>query len=70
MQVNIVICKVLQYASPNSAMHGKEVNGFIQGHTENVEEIKDPREVVETYRRSMQLAKKAGFDGVELLAQG
>ncbi|WZH45741.1 uncharacterized protein QYS62_006809 [Fusarium acuminatum] len=40
------------------------------GHTENVEEIKDPQEVVETYRRSMQLAKKAGFDGVELLAQG
>jgi hypothetical protein len=32
--------------------------------------IEDPREVVEIYRRSAQLAKEAGFDGVELLAQG
>lgn len=27
-------------------------------------------EIIEQYRRSVQLAKEAGFDGVELLAQG
>lgn len=41
-----------------------------QGHTDNVEAIQDPRTVVETYRHSLLLAKKAGFDGTELLAQG
>ncbi|KAL4881646.1 hypothetical protein BJY04DRAFT_227725 [Aspergillus karnatakaensis] len=40
------------------------------GHTGNVVAIEDPREVVETFRHSLQLAKKAGFDGSELLAQG
>ncbi|KAI1243823.1 hypothetical protein MGN70_013689 [Eutypa lata] len=40
------------------------------GHTDNIEAIEDPREAVELYRRSAVLAKKAGFDGVELLAQG
>ncbi|KAL4964204.1 uncharacterized protein BDV14DRAFT_209516 [Aspergillus stella-maris] len=40
------------------------------GHTDNIEAIKDPREFVEMYRRAVVLAKKAGFDGVELLAQG
>lgn len=41
-----------------------------QGHTENITEIQDPRELVDLYQRSVALAKKAGFDGVELLAQG
>lgn len=41
-----------------------------QGHTDNVEAIQDPRTVVGTYRHSLLLAKKAGFDGTELLAQG
>lgn len=41
-----------------------------QGHTDNVETIQDPQTVVETYRRSLMLAKKADFDGAELLAQG
>ncbi|RAH44903.1 FMN-linked oxidoreductase [Aspergillus brunneoviolaceus CBS 621.78] len=40
------------------------------GHTDNVEEIKNPRDVIDTYRHSVLLAKNAGFDGVELLAQG
>ncbi|KAL0933850.1 nadh:flavin oxidoreductase nadh oxidase [Colletotrichum truncatum] len=40
------------------------------GHTENVAAIDDPREIVNLYQRSCQLAKEAGFDGVELLAQG
>ncbi|KAI0131939.1 hypothetical protein BJ170DRAFT_679837 [Xylariales sp. AK1849] len=40
------------------------------GHTENITKIKDPREVVEQYRHSVNLAKNAGFDGVELLSQG
>ncbi|RDW63059.1 uncharacterized protein DSM5745_10170 [Aspergillus mulundensis] len=40
------------------------------GHTNNIQAIKDPRDVIETYRHSVMLAKKAGFDGVELLAQG
>jgi hypothetical protein len=41
-----------------------------QGHTDNVEAIQDPRTIVETYRHSLLLAKRAGFDGTELLAQG
>ncbi|KAJ4249769.1 hypothetical protein NW762_012111 [Fusarium torreyae] len=40
------------------------------GHTENVEAITDVRDIIEAYKRSCQLAKSAGFDGVELLAQG
>ncbi|KAL4904753.1 hypothetical protein BDW74DRAFT_185346 [Aspergillus multicolor] len=40
------------------------------GHTSCIEAIRDPRDVIETYRHSVALAKKAGFDGVELLAQG
>ncbi|KAF5001080.1 hypothetical protein FGRMN_1274 [Fusarium graminum] len=40
------------------------------GHTGNVEAISDVQEVIQTYKRSCQLAKSAGFDGVELLAQG
>ncbi|OJJ55009.1 hypothetical protein ASPSYDRAFT_93033 [Aspergillus sydowii CBS 593.65] len=40
------------------------------GHTDNVTAIEDPAEVVETYRHSLLLARKAGFDGAELLAQG
>lgn len=32
------------------------------------EAIKDPRQVVEQHRRTAQLAKEAGFDGVELHA--
>ncbi|KAG4291359.1 hypothetical protein FPRO06_03245 [Fusarium proliferatum] len=41
-----------------------------QGHTDNIEAITDVKSVVDTYRRSCELAKLAGFDGVELLAQG
>ncbi|RAH76998.1 FMN-linked oxidoreductase [Aspergillus japonicus CBS 114.51] len=40
------------------------------GHTENVEEIENPRDVIDTYRNAVLLARHAGFDGVELLAQG
>ncbi|KAH7222532.1 uncharacterized protein BKA55DRAFT_697308 [Fusarium redolens] len=40
------------------------------GHTDNVEAITDVQAVIETYRRSCELARSAGFDGVELLAQG
>ncbi|KAF4435126.1 flavo nadh-dependent oxidoreductase [Fusarium acutatum] len=40
------------------------------GHTDNIEAITDVQAVVDTYRRSCELAKTAGFDGVELLAQG
>ncbi|RDW84087.1 Aldolase-type TIM barrel [Aspergillus mulundensis] len=42
----------------------------VPGHTENITEIQDPQALVEQYRRSVALAKKAGFDGVELLSQG
>ncbi|KAI1051036.1 hypothetical protein LB506_010894 [Fusarium annulatum] len=41
-----------------------------KGHTDNIEAITDVKSVVDTYRRSCELAKLAGFDGVELLAQG
>ncbi|KAL2214448.1 FMN-linked oxidoreductase [Sarocladium strictum] len=40
------------------------------GHTANITVIQNPRGVVETYRKSSILAKMAGFDGIELLAQG
>ncbi|KXH68675.1 hypothetical protein CSAL01_08563 [Colletotrichum salicis] len=40
------------------------------GHTHNITEIEDPRDFVNMYRRSAVLARKAGFDGIELLAQG
>ncbi|KAH8901377.1 FMN-linked oxidoreductase [Thozetella sp. PMI_491] len=40
------------------------------GHTDKVTSIENPRDVVEQYRHSVRLAKKAGFDGVELLALG
>lgn len=44
----------------------------LQGHTENITVIEDTSatKIIEQYRRSVQLAKEAGFDGVELLAQG
>jgi 2,4-dienoyl-CoA reductase-like NADH-dependent reductase (Old Yellow Enzyme family) len=32
--------------------------------------VSDPTTIIETYRRAALLAKKAGFDGVELLCQG
>jgi hypothetical protein len=41
-----------------------------QGHTTNIEPIDDPREIIATYVNSVQLAKAAGFDGIELNAQG
>ncbi|KAH8767476.1 hypothetical protein F5883DRAFT_671114 [Diaporthe sp. PMI_573] len=40
------------------------------GHTDNIKAIENPRDVIEKYRNSVMLARKAGFDGVELLAQG
>ncbi|KAL3454994.1 hypothetical protein BJX64DRAFT_94578 [Aspergillus heterothallicus] len=40
------------------------------GHSRNITEIDDPKMIAEQYRRSVSLAKKAGFDGVELLSQG
>ncbi|KAM5345156.1 hypothetical protein ACJ41O_011018 [Fusarium nematophilum] len=40
------------------------------GHTANVEAIGDVDGVIGTYRRACELAKSAGFDGVEFLAQG
>ncbi|WQF84270.1 Putative NADH:flavin oxidoreductase/NADH oxidase, aldolase-type TIM barrel, oxidoreductase Oye [Colletotrichum destructivum] len=40
------------------------------GHTDNITEIENPSDVIETYRHSAKLAKRSGFDGVELLAQG
>ncbi|PSN59476.1 FMN-linked oxidoreductase [Corynespora cassiicola Philippines] len=40
------------------------------GHTANITEIQNPREILEQYRHSVSLAKEAGFDGVEILAQG
>ncbi|PYI03523.1 flavo protein NADH-dependent oxidoreductase [Aspergillus sclerotiicarbonarius CBS 121057] len=40
------------------------------GHTHNLTEIDDPKAIVEQFRRSVTLAKRAGFDGIELLSQG
>lgn len=42
----------------------------MQGHTDNIKAIENPREVIQKYRRAVTLAQEAGFDGVELLAQG
>ncbi|KAF6810389.1 hypothetical protein CSOJ01_06330 [Colletotrichum sojae] len=41
-----------------------------KGHTENITEIERPSDVVGIYRRAASLARSAGFDGIELLAQG
>ncbi|KAK5400808.1 hypothetical protein LTR06_011229 [Exophiala xenobiotica] len=40
------------------------------GHTKNIMEIKNPKEIVEQFRTSVKLAKQASFDGIELLSQG
>ncbi|RMJ07955.1 hypothetical protein CDV36_012442 [Fusarium kuroshium] len=40
------------------------------GHTTNITEIDRPQDIIDQYRRSVTLAKKAGFDGIELLSQG
>ncbi|KAH7112103.1 hypothetical protein B0J11DRAFT_542664 [Dendryphion nanum] len=40
------------------------------GHSRNITEISDPEEIIGQYRNSATLAKKAGFDGIEILAQG
>ncbi|PVI04537.1 FMN-linked oxidoreductase [Periconia macrospinosa] len=40
------------------------------GHSRNVTEITDPKEIIEQYKNSVKLAKQAGFDGIEILAQG
>ncbi|KAK6956937.1 hypothetical protein Daesc_002219 [Daldinia eschscholtzii] len=40
------------------------------GYTTNITEIGDPKFIVEQYKNSVTLAKLAGFDGIELLAQG
>ncbi|KAF4449506.1 putative NADPH2 dehydrogenase chain OYE2 [Fusarium austroafricanum] len=42
----------------------------VPGHTANLEAIVDIQAVIDTYRRACKLAKSAGFDGVEFLAQG
>ncbi|RAK98714.1 FMN-linked oxidoreductase [Aspergillus ibericus CBS 121593] len=40
------------------------------GHTHNITEMDHPRDIVEKFRHSVTLAKKARFDGIELLSQG
>lgn len=43
---------------------------LLKGHTENITEIDDPKEIVKQFQHSVTLAKEAGFDGIELLSQG
>lgn len=43
---------------------------YPKGHTENITEIENVKDIVEQYRTSCVLAKEAGFDGIELLSQG
>lgn len=50
--------------------HVVMANLQMQGHTHSITEIPDPKAIVAQYRNAVQLAKAAGFDGVELLAQG
>ncbi|KAI5299086.1 hypothetical protein KEM56_003536 [Ascosphaera pollenicola] len=58
-------------SSPIPAPGGKyRMLEGLPGHTANVTQLKDPGLVVEQFRHSVALAKDAGFDGVELLAQG
>lgn len=40
------------------------------GAHENIKVIENPRDVIAKYKKSFMLARDAGFDGVELLAQG
>lgn len=71
---NIVICQddlcVLPPEPLPQRRSANENSGSMQGHPANVHAIEDVSEVIETYRRACQLAKSAGFDGIELLAQG
>lgn len=53
-----------------SFLHDLTLVVSIQGHTSNITEIKDPNEIIDQYKTSVRLAKDAGFDGVEILAQG
>jgi NADH:flavin oxidoreductases, Old Yellow Enzyme family len=43
---------------------------YQKGHTENITEIENVKDIVEQYRTSCVLAMDAGFDGIELLSQG
>ncbi|KAF2655995.1 FMN-linked oxidoreductase [Lophiostoma macrostomum CBS 122681] len=40
------------------------------GHSKNITEITNPEEIIDQYRNTASLAQTAGFDGVEVLAQG
>ncbi|KAL4863516.1 hypothetical protein BDV12DRAFT_189608 [Aspergillus spectabilis] len=40
------------------------------GHAQEIAQIDDPKVIVEQFRKSVSLAKEAGFDGIELLSQG
>ncbi|KAK1657431.1 hypothetical protein BDP55DRAFT_699009 [Colletotrichum godetiae] len=51
-------------------LSGKPVSEMNGEDTHNVVAIQEQKDVIEIYRRSCLLAKQAGFDGVELLAQG
>lgn len=64
--------RVCLYVPPFSKHFQRSADLRLQGHTENMTVIDDASatEIIEQYRRSVQLAKEAGFDGVELLAQG
>jgi 2,4-dienoyl-CoA reductase-like NADH-dependent reductase (Old Yellow Enzyme family) len=42
----------------------------VKGHTSNITEIRDPKDLVDQFKHSVVLAKQAGFDGIELLSQG
>jgi 2,4-dienoyl-CoA reductase-like NADH-dependent reductase (Old Yellow Enzyme family) len=42
----------------------------LQDHTVNITEVTNFREIIDQYRNAVHLAKQAGFDGVEILAQG
>lgn len=58
---------------PNQNTSSFQANTYqsaLQGHTHNVVAIDNPKDVIDTYRRSFELARQANFDGVELLAQG
>ena len=61
------------WASVVDAVHAKDGKIFMQawhvGRNAGMDELR-VREAVEVFRKSAELAKRAGFDGVEVLAQG
>ena len=62
--LTVTVLRDIQKADPAFA------SVLIQGYTDNITQIEDPKVIIEQYKNAVALAKEAGFDGIELLSQG